>query len=546
MMFKLLKGLVLSSFLAFSCAPLEPEGQKAKHDADGKISVQEHNSIKRLFESKEGVQYYDSTTRAFVNDVDLYLKQEFSDEGLSLRGITDGLHIYLTENNQGLAKKYKEVYLSKMPRSFNAFYGLNKTIYMSKNTSSDDIALTPNISLKKFYELFFHELGHHNRYQTNEYGSKANESYAQMKLYNLNRKLGKQTIIGSLCFLPDKSADQYFEEYDYGCMNYIVQANKFGGNLEKGLDHVLTAPLDTMEKDLESVLEAHSSISDAYLSEFQKLIFSQGFRKSFDDLDKNEFSEMRDFLQAYMCFVTARWNEKESIGNKHLFHKALDYSESFLENYEGVYFKGHLVSWITDYYSSKKDPVLEDIDFFSNIGPGIEGLEEKLWENYRLNMKVINFNKDFPCDYEFSKCTKTLASKREKHMAAYFDILRFHKDYVDIGIPREELISLGTEFVDKFYPSRDFDFNKHSFNISYRGLYIAYYTALLLRDSMQGIDDKQEYVETCNLAKEYFGYAQQGSCVYARGENLEKCREAVKENIFDLASEEIDKLDCHY
>ncbi|MBU2590072.1 MAG: hypothetical protein KKB39_04905 [Nanoarchaeota archaeon] len=539
-----LTGLVSLNF--FGCGPLIPEGDKVKTYADGIISVEEEDQIRLEFESINGIDGFNPIVQNFVNDVDVYLKNEFSRKGFELRGITEDLHIYMPQDEVELAQKYKEVCLKDKPKNSSAFYGPNNTIYIPKTSNFilDDTIMPYNITLGDFYSTFFHELGHHSRYDPEEYYSEAFEYYASLKLYALNKKLGLQVLTNSLCFLPKKDADDYFEKYDYGCVNFIIQANKFDGNLETSFNHILTTPQLHMKSYLKDVLDQYSTMSYAYLFEFEKLLFSNGFKKSFDKLNDNEFFEMRDFFRAYVYYITSRWDEVEGYEYSYNLVKAREYSEEFLEKYENPYFRGKLIYWLSNHYSSVKEEVLNEIKEvrYSEREIDVIRLKELLVENYDLNNKIIGMNKEYPCEYRFSECTKIMAVKRINHMSAYFDILRFNFFYTEMDINQDELINKGIEFVDKFYPRKDFAYEHNDLSLAYMGLYVNYYTGILLRDKLKFIDNPIEYNETCELAKQFFEYVKLGSCAYVSSEKKEECKLVFGADPYTVAEKEQDNL----
>lgn len=543
-----LKNIGLAALLSLKilgCGPLVPEGQKVQGYADGVITEQEAPAIQFQFESD--IDGFNPVIKNLVNDEDIFHKKEFSRRGFKLRGITSKLHIDMPEDIDALARKHRQVCMSKMPDDVGAFYGPNKTIYMPKTygslLGSEMQTISPDLQM--FHDVFFHELGHHLRFGLDEYGSKAHESYAGLKLYMLNRKLGMQTMTDALCFLPKKHADYYFDKYDFGCVNFIVQSNRFDGNLEAGLDYILAAPKAPMESYLREVLGNYPSISDAYLLEFEKALYSDGFRDSFDRLDNLEFDEMRDFLRAYAYYTTAKWNKIEGSESPRLFDKAMKYSENFLATYENPYFRGILISWLTGFYHDSNAPIVEDIKKMM-AEKSTEHFKELLRQNYDNNKKIIELNKDYPCEYEFSSCTKAFSLPRSVHVQAYYDIVRFNSLYRSLGVDADELINLGLDFVDKFYPDSNFNYEDNPFFLAFMGNYVNFYTGYLLKDRLPRINESEKYFQTCSLAKTFFEYVKQGSCAFVESiPKKEQCEKAFGVDPYSLAQEQIDQLgDC--
>jgi uncharacterized protein YozE (UPF0346 family) len=576
---------------SYGCDPnvFISEGDKVKYEVNGVISAEEEQEIvdlineekleliiskddesnckgKDIYEVKpQGVMEFKGPVQQLVNDVEKMFVKEFSDKGFDKRTIDDKLHIYMPKDMEEYTKKFKEVTLSNSPSYSAAFYAGNNTMYIPKT-----------YELPFFYSIFFHEFGHHLRHGAWEYSAMANEVYASLKLYNLNKKLGSVVVDQALRYFPPGKAGEFefgFEDYyALGCFSLIAMSNLHDGSLEEGWNYTMHTPQLHLEQKVWEIANQYEDLRTAYLNEFEKLLETDGFRNSFDKLNDEEFNEFSDYLRLNVNYLTTiadfdeRWekrdramelvrsnfsgeemnslidkifNESQPEVNDDLRDKLVNLGERFLtEHNNNPYFNTQAKLFLSYHYSSEIKLV--------NIQKMLEGQAmEETEEIYRLAKRVIDLNEEYPCKYELLKCPRELTKPRPEQVAAYNYILGDYKRHINKH-DADELLGLGIDFVNKFYPDKNFAFLENSWPLDVNGPYINLSTAYLLEFMARQSETANEYEHYCEMAKEWSNYVKQGSCEVIKDEKIKTCCHGHLPNwLYQRAEEVLEGLgDC--
>jgi len=556
------------------CEMFVPEGQLMKVEADGVITEQEEQDLIKIMTAEHqieeedengniigvtdfvGINKFDGTVQNFINDTDIFFNKEFEKKGLERVGISNSLHLYMASSKEEYKEKYKKTYAGlKEPTSYSGFYSeLNHTIYVPKS-----------YSLGKFYKVVHHEIGHSMRLTDDEFPSLANEMYSIFKLYALNKNIGSQFLQKIMWYLPRENyqecpKDSLFN-YQLGALNFLIQANKMNGDLETTVDKIMNVPDLILEKEVKDKISEYPELRTVFMEELDKLLEKPNFRNSFDSLGDKDFREMKDFLQTYNILFNVlldkNWifnnknnlnlssKEFEKYNNPLLILEAINLSEAFLVEHKNPYFRAKIIENLSSVYDWQKINVSENFE---------QGFQlEDIVNFYELSKKIIDLNKDYPCINNFNICPSFMQEPREDHVAAYLSAIKY--GFILINQNNEEIdyfLELGNDFIDKFYPDRNFEFNKQinkRGKINAVGIYGSWINAIvgsLYVKKMNSSDNLEDYVYNCDRAKKFYEYSILGSCEVIDDEKLvEKCDALMFYGAYDWAVEEIEKLgDC--
>jgi len=270
---KALLGLAGIAGLCSGCEYLEPEGIRIKAEADGVISEEEESELVSIIDNKEKIDELNKPIQNFVNDYEEFIINDFSRQGIHHGSFDDNLHHFMVKDYDELKAKYERGGFAKKPGDMSAYHSSpNNTVYMVKGDY-----------LFQFLTIFEHEVGHSKRLQSREFMSMANEDYAAFKLYALNKKIGAHYLENSLIFFPDRKIDLALgdrEYYTIGAMAFILEANRYDGNLEKAMERIQTTPTLHLEKEVYAMAARYESMREAYFAEGNEMIFSRGSGKA--------------------------------------------------------------------------------------------------------------------------------------------------------------------------------------------------------------------------------------------------------------------------
>lgn len=282
---KWLKKLLIASGtigLFASCELVQPEGVRVKAEADGIISQGEEGRIMEAIHSKKDIRNLTPEAQGLINDANIFFKNEFERQGLEYAAMGDDLHLYITKDVEELSQEYKEHNLSDAPIALAGFFsGANSTIYIMPK------------GIIGFYRTFQHELGHYMRYGCREFSSMANASYSVLKLIALNKAVGKESELLSMCLLSELGWEDRYDGiepyYALGCVAFVSEANRHDGNLEKALDHIMNAPEQHIERNAIEFASGYDSLRHAYAESLASMARLKGFRESFVMLNDEDF-----------------------------------------------------------------------------------------------------------------------------------------------------------------------------------------------------------------------------------------------------------------
>lgn len=261
-----------AALVAVVFSATRPKGIPVRYDADGAITEQEEKDVLDLFENGSG-KTYNATIRNLVNDFDVFVEREFSEEGLGSNRIRDDLHVVV--NNEKTIEKCGE-----MP--VGCYQWLNSTIYLRESYFPVD--LIGNLE---------HEIGHDIRgwlITLRELPSQANEFYAFFKMYSLNRNIGAEYAVNVMppgyweAFQKECNISSREWPYMLGATGFLAEANLSNGNLETAMDRIFNKSRWALEDEIYSTINKYSNICEAYREEARKLVNQQGFRS---DMEKH-------------------------------------------------------------------------------------------------------------------------------------------------------------------------------------------------------------------------------------------------------------------
>lgn len=278
-----LLSLIAPIFVICGCEFVAPEGVPVRMEADGIIDAREEARLDERLENFEKLSIIDDEFKNFINDIDVFFRNEFERQGLKYGSFIDNLHLYITQDSDELAEEYREHNLMGMPDGLDGFYSDNNdTVYITK------------ASLTGITIIFQHEIGHGMRDGAEEMASMAMEKYSKLKIYALNNEISKPFVrlMGSS---PNNTA-QTNNKYTLGSIGFAVQSNKHNGNLEEAVVHIMEAPYFFLEKDIAEEIEKRGGLTEAYKSNMKELIHKDGFRKSFHNLSDEDFEYLKEYL----------------------------------------------------------------------------------------------------------------------------------------------------------------------------------------------------------------------------------------------------------
>lgn len=437
------------------CDMLSPEGVPAKQDADGVLSAEEQQQAEQALSSKAKVNDF-LPFRPLVNDFNVFMGNEMASQGLNERRFDDELHVYMVRDEDEMAEKYS---FGNRPWVPPAFHGdMNSTLYLMKD----------NVLPANFVMSFTHEAGHHFRSSAYEFPSKAHETYFALKAYGFNRRIGslfanysavvpyplESDPIKRCLPIDDYFPGDFHKYYALGDLGFLVQANLENGNLEKAFNNILTRPILYLERTTVDAARQYSDVCQAGLGELNKLLEKPGFMQGIlRYMSRNEADEFVDYLRINATNIYYSMIESENLpvnsAEKNDFIANL---ENFLDaNPSNPYFKGQVTSILSFEYAVKANAMLIDLGQMRNM-------EGKIGV-HNLAKRIIELNRDYPCEYGFYDCMGEASEIRASHVLGYLFATINAEDFIPAGIETNaSMIALSEEYVSKFYPDYNFHF----------------------------------------------------------------------------------------
>jgi len=558
-------GLVVTAAVSGAgCQYIEPMGQAVHAEADGVLTQTEENDILDLLEATDRgerklIEYVDEDSyitdftggplQNLVNEADEYISQEMEKNGFPRKRFGNGLNMFLAPSRQYLIEN------ENMAEYAGAFYrSSNNTIYIPLKTGP--IGFEVDLGYGNFVPYFHHELGHHLREGAYEMASMGNEIYSNLKMYDFNKKLGSPLVSIGLFLLPEEEWKDIYANalsiYTIGSLDFLVQVNwkrdsngnivEADGNLEAAMNRILTDPQLHLEKKVKEVSSRYSNFREAQTAELNNMVSKQGFRESFRNLDDREFEEFAAMLKLGNYATIYFMSRFEEAGvNVEARDAFLQLSEEFLGKYgQNPYFKARVVRNLTGYHTYYLEGYIQA---FAGTND-----DAYVWAEYELAKKIIAYNKDYPCEYSFYECPIMVSGPSLGHTTAYYAALihsyrLLHNNWAS----KDELIALGEEYVNKFYPDADYRFEEKSWYTSKFLPTIAYNTGQLwLKKYYQDAQNYDELLDYCNQAKNWFKITQAASCDVVQDEKeRERCISIIGADFYALAQDALNNLFCN-
>ena len=506
-------GAALSLAGALSgCDMLFPEGVAVKQEADGVLSAEEQQITEHALSSKEKVNDF-LPFRPLVNDFNVFMGNELASQGLDRRRFDDDMHVYMVRDEAEMIEKRRFVNREWVPPAFHS--DSNATLYILQNNELPaDFAMTVT-----------HEAGHHFRASAYEFPSKAHEMYFAFRAYGFNRRIGS-LFAGFSVVTPYPMVsnpiqrclpiDEYFVEHGHkyyvlGDLGFLVQANLEDGNLEKAFNNILTRPKLYLEKTTVDAARQYSDVCRAGLGEFNKLLEKPGFMQGIlRNMSRNEADEFVNYMRLNALNITYSMMESESLpinsADKDNFVQSM---EMFLDsNPANPYFKGQVTSILSYEYAIRANAIFSDPAQMNNMEGKIKA--------HNLAKRIIELNRDYPCEYRFYDCMGEASEIRVNHALGYRFATINAEELIPAGIETyDSLIALSEEFNRKFYPTGNYHFEDTNKNLVVYSPYI-FLSAGILEEETAHIalrrSDQQEYTTHMCKAIKWFEATVDAGC----------------------------------
>lgn len=264
-------------------AVIHPKGESVKQEADGVLSAEEGHDVVYSFLSKDRLNSFTPELNGFVNDFDVFAEQEFLANGLDSYRFSSRLSI-----------SWESFWGKIMPASRTGYSPSQSTIFV----------INSNKPPLEFIATFQHEAGHAKGglLGAGEYPSTAYDFYSLLRMYSFNRDIGSLYIDRNFSHIMSQVGGWGKEErspYAYGVLNFLIQANKEEGNLEKAVAGILDSyPWNDYSKEVEKAVSAYGGAYETFYNEFSALIHQQGFRQGLErHLSAAQAEEYIDFLR---------------------------------------------------------------------------------------------------------------------------------------------------------------------------------------------------------------------------------------------------------
>ncbi|MDD4877902.1 MAG: hypothetical protein PHO02_02605 [Candidatus Nanoarchaeia archaeon] len=521
------------------CEMLSPEGVAVKQDADGVITQEEENEIGKHLMSKDYANDF-TPYIGFVNDFNVFMGGEMRHQGLDERRFDEDMHVYMARDEEEMAEKYA---FGNKPGVPPAFHGdTNSTLYILQN-----MFMPAGLIM-----TFTHEAGHHFRSSAYEFPSKAHEMYFALRMYGLNKKIGS-VFAGKAVPIPYTNGlnlsarcvpvNEYFPEdykkyYFLGDLGFIVQANLENGNLERAFNNILTRPILYLEESTMNAARQYDNICEASLSEFNKLLDKPGFLQGLlRNVSEKEASE----LIGYLRFVSTDLNyyflqESGMPVSSGKMDDFINQTESFYNSgIENALFRNEIILGLAYQYSLK---------IFETSSSGVLRMEDKI-KIHNLAKKIIDINRDLPCESSFFECMGNAAEPNAVHVLAYLSALSNSTGLVAGGVEtNNSLLEVVEDFNAKFYPTGNYHFEDTNRNVA------VYSSPLLisggdleekLADEDLSNHNPQGYIRHICNAIEWYQATVDAGCSRIPDDGIKaECEEVLHSSIEETAQERID------
>lgn len=314
-----------------------PEGVQLRAEADGVLTKEEEKQMLDFLDSYDGIESYSPVLKSFVNDFDVFAAREFEARGLPSNRFDKDIHILIADNNKidSVCGEWAGGCWSKT----------NSTIYLRNDSDPFWTATTIN-----------HEIGHSLRTtvdspELDELSSQSNELYTKIKMYCFNKEIGTEYINSTLEVSHSRDFKERSLPYILGNIGFLVQANKTKGDLERALYNILNDRQDDsiiqglvsfftgsegcLECDTQNAVRQYPSLSNAYYSEYRKLIeqphFVEGLlrhRGMAETHEMIEYLRLRlDFSKAYSAAIA----EDNNISLNEIFRGFRERANAFIQ-----------------------------------------------------------------------------------------------------------------------------------------------------------------------------------------------------------------------
>lgn len=258
-----------------------PKGEYVKQDADGIMTAEEGRVMENKFLVIERVKGFTPEMKNFVNDFDVFAEREFLANGLDSYRFSSRLNISW------------ESFWEKLVDVSRTSYHFSDSLIIVKNEYGGTV---------DFAATFHHEAGHAKAglfSSMSEYPSMAYEFYSLLRMYSLNRGVGSIYLDYNFSGISNNLGGTKDVPYKYGTLNFLVQANKEKGNLEKAVAGIFDSYRFFVDysDEVNNVVSEYGSFPNAFFGMFEKLIqqpdFKQGLERHMPSWQAEEYI---DFL----------------------------------------------------------------------------------------------------------------------------------------------------------------------------------------------------------------------------------------------------------
>ena len=521
------------------CDMLAPEGVAVKQDADGVITQEEENEMGNLLMSQDYANDF-TPYIGFVNDFNVFMGEEMASQGLDRRRFDDDLHVYMVRDEEEMAEKYEFGNIPVLPPAFHG--DTNATLYMLQN----------NFMPHGLIMTFTHEAGHHLRSSAYEFPSKAHEMYFAIRMYGLNKKIGS-VFAGNAVVMPypDESdlsircvpMNKYLEKnyrkyYFFGDFGFIVQANIENGNLERAFNNILTRPNLYLEQSTRDAAMQYGNICEASHSEFNKMLdkpeFLQGLLRNVNEKEASELINYLRFASTDLTYYMLGDSGMpvSAAQMDELIHQTELFYNSGIEN---AFFRNEITSWLTNQYN---------LNIFEISSSGALRMEDKI-RMHNIAKRIIDMNRDLPCESGFYECMGDAAEPRTSHILAYLSALSNSRELVASGVEtNNSLLEITEDFNAKFYPAEDYYFEDTHRAVAVYSPYILI-TAGDLEEKLADEDlsnhNPQAYIQhICNAIEWYQATVDAGCARIPDADTKAECEAVLHPSIEETAQARID------
>lgn len=543
-------GMAISLATALTgCDMLSPEGVAVKQNADGVLTQEEAAEAESALGVNGKVKDFVPFLN-FVNEADVFRVNELEKQGLPGHRFSDDLHVYMVKDEAEMKEKYE---FGNRPWVPPAFHGdTNSTLYIIS-----DYYMPPEFMLS-----FLHEAGHDIRNDAYEFPSEANRNYFAFRAYAMNRRIGsvfadyafrnpmpkmKGEDVGKYCQPVDEYLSGDFHRYyGYADLEFLIQANLANGNLEKAFDKIMRSPMLYLEASTKSVAENYPDMCSAMLGEFETLIEQPAFRQELLQ------HVSRDEADAYVAFL--RLSAMDKIGYLLLDDGLITRQEwlsSLAERANKVidmqtgnpFFHSRAISVLSFTH------IMQAMDIIYN--PPLAGTMQGIRQAHDIAKKVIDMNRQYPCEYKFYECIGNAAEIRDSHTLAYLYATYYAHELIASGVETPEtLILIPNEYAAKFYSNGNYHYEDNNENAAVYAPQITLFggkveEALATIDATYG-NMQDGITHLCNAANWYWRTLEAGCNRIPDAEKKAKCESMIDASFEQAARDKLNRSTLFY